>query len=151
MKEIIKYEIEIVYVDGDEGWEEIITFVVKDSKEQASFCVKVDVGEAHNIDGLGVRKAWIPVSSSEVELSIPPEQLNDILALLEDEGKVESGEGGHANIPYNYYFTLEEPYRISTAFYQDRYYDEITEWLREFLAEDGTVARILSMVKTEVE
>ena len=140
-----KYNIKYLHDNGEAGFDEVVTLVVSDNI-QSMFCVQVDIGEASGIDGIAIRKISIPVSPDGEELSILPEKLNEILVSLEDEGKVKSSEEGFANIPYNYFLTLDEPHRISTAYYQEGYYDEITEWLREFLAEDGTVARIVAII-----
>ena len=149
MKTTTNYSIEYLYDNGEAGFEEMVTYVVNGHNIQAMFCIQVDIGEASGIDGIAVRKVSIPTSPDEEELSIPPEILNEVLVTLEDEGKVNSSEEGFANIPYNYFLPLDEPHRISTAYYQEGYYDEITESLREFLAEDGTVARIVAIVDSE--
>ena len=149
MKTMPNYDIEFLYESGEVGYDEIVTYVVNGHNIQAMFCIQVDIGEASGIDGIAVRKVSIPISPDEEELSIPPEILNEVLVTLEDEGKVNSSEEGFANIPYNYFLPLDEPHRISTAYYQEGYYDEITEWLREFLAEDGTVEQILATLNPE--
>jgi len=145
-----KYDIEYLHDNGEAGFDEVVTFVVSDNI-QSVFCVQVDVGEASGIDGIAIRKISIPISPDGVTLSIQPEKLNEILVSLEDEGKVTSSKDGFAKIPYNYLLILDEPSRISSAYYQEVYYDEITEWLRQFLAEDGTVDQILSAFNSEQE
>ena len=151
MKTMPNYDIEFLYESGEVGYDEIVTYVVNGHNIQALFCVRVDIGEASGIDGIAVRKVSIPISPDEEELSIPPEKLNEVLVALEDEGKVKSSEGRFANIPFNYLLSFDEPQRISTAYYQKGYYDEITEKLREFLAKDGTIARIVAIVDSEEE
>ena len=143
-----KYNIKYLHDNGEAGFDEVVTFIVSDNI-QSVFCVQVDVGEASGIDGIAIRKISIPISPDGVTLSIPPEKLNEILVSLEDEGKVTSSKDGFANIPYNYVLILDEPARISTAYYQVAYYDEITENLREFFAEDGTVEQILATLNSE--
>lgn len=151
MKTTTNYNIEFLYESGEAGFDEIVTYVVNGHNIQALFCVQVDIGETRGIDGIAVRKISIPISPDGEELSILPEKLNEVLVTLENEGKVKSSEGGFANIPYNYFLTVDEPQRISSAYYQKGYYDEITEILREFLVEDGTIARIVAMVDSEEE
>ena len=151
MKTTTNYNIEYLYDNGEAGFEEIVTYVVNGQNIQALFYIHVDIGEASGIDGIAVRKISLPVDPGEEQISIPPEKLNEVLVTLEDEGKVKSSEGSFANIPYDYFLSFDEPQRISAAYYQKGYYDEITEILREFLAEDGTIARIVATLDSEEE
>ena len=130
---------------------EIVTYAIKDQGDQTLFVVESHITLDENLDGLVINKVVIPVDPDEPQTDIPATQLAGILATLANEGLLEPGDPVHLDMPGEYTLRLDEPYKIKECYYQKGYEAETTNWLREFLIEDDTVARIVEMVDSEEE
>ena len=130
---------------------EIVTYAIKDQGNQTLFVVESHITLDEKLDGLVINKVAIPVDPDEPQADVPATQLASILATLADEGLLEPGEPVHLDMPGEYVLRLDEPYKIGECYYQKGYEAETTNWLREFLIRDVTIARILAMLDSEEE
>ena len=141
-----KYNIEYLLDNGEQGFDEVLTFSINNDDGDKILCIEVEIGEANGIDGIAACKVSIPIEPDDVELATDPSQISDILSQLAAEGEVERGEIVFLNLPGEYHLQLEQPHRIVTAYYQDGFHEEITDWLEEFLADNETLDTIISMI-----
>ena len=145
------FKLEENYRCGDPLEDEIASFVVKDDDGQSVLVVESHIALDEEIDGLVIHKVSIPVDPDEPQIDVPATQLARILDTLAGEGSLDPGEPVHLDSPGEYTLRLEEPYKITSCYYQMKYEEETDNWLREFLANEGTIARILEMVDSEEE
>ena len=144
-----KFELEENYRSGDPLEDEIASYVVKDDNGQSVLVVESHIALDEEIDGLVIHKVSIPVDPDEPQIDVPATQLARILATLAGEGSLDPGEPGHLDSPGEYTLRLEEPYKITSCYYQKKYEAETNNWLQEFLVKEGTIARILEIVDAE--
>ena len=146
-----KFSIEDNFRSGDPIDEEIASYVVKDDDDQFVLIVESRITLDEQIDGLVINRVAIIVDPDEPTMDLPATQLGRILARLANDGHIEPGDPVHLDSPGEYFLTLDEPYSIKGCYYQKGYEAEITNWLREFLIRDVTIARILAIIDTEEE
>ena len=145
------FELEENYRSGDPLEDEIASYVVKDDDGQSVLVVESHIALDEEIDGLVIHKVSIPVDPDEPQIDVPATQLARILTRLANDGRIDPGESVHLDMPGEFTLRLEKPYKITSCYYQKKYEEETDNWLREFLANEGTIARILEMVDSEEE
>ena len=144
-----EFNIEENWRDGDPRDEQYVTYTVKYSNEASSLLlIELRITLDERTDNLMIMEVYIPVRSSEPKVLPPADYMIRILKSLADEGRFEHIPASLQNNPDNFFFQLDEPYRINACFYQEKYYKELVEWLREFLVKDGTITRILAAVES---
>ena len=144
--------IEEFWRDGDPVVEEeIATYVVKNDQKESIVVVDTRISYNSEIDALVINHLSILVDPNDILLIIAAERLASILAGLADEGIITPGKPVHVGIPGEYILNLRNPHKLSNAYYQKRYYEEIDEWIENFLQSDDTIARILATLDSEEE
>ena len=146
-----KFELEENYRSGDPLEDEIASYVAKDDDGKSVLVVESRITLDEQIDGLVIDRVAIIVDPDEPTMDVPATQLARILTRLANDGHIEPGEPVHLDSPGEYFLTLDEPYKIKECYYQKGFETETTNWLREFLIRDVTIARILAIIDTEEE
>ncbi|MCH7618746.1 MAG: hypothetical protein IH880_03120 [Candidatus Marinimicrobia bacterium] len=144
------FTIEEFWRDGDPVVEEeIATYVVKNEQKESIVVVDTRISYDSEIDALVINQLSILVDPNDILLTVATERMANILANLADEGIITPSEPVHAGIPGEYFLNLRNPHKLSNAYYQKGYYEEIDEWTENFLQSDGTIARIIAMIESE--
>jgi len=143
------FNIEECYSEGDPRDEQYVTYIVKYNDEASLLLLELRITPSMTTDDLMIREVYIPGSTSEPKVFLPTEYMIEILKSLTDEGLFEHIPAKQQDDSDYFYFVLNEPYKIDACFYQEKYYKEIDQWLRNFLVEDGTIARIIEMVDSD--
>ena len=110
-----KYNIEYLLDNGEQGFDEVLTFSINNDDGDKILCIEVEIGEANGIDGIAACKVSIPIEPDDVELATDPSQISDILSQLAAEGEVERGEFVFLNLPGEYHTQPEQPPTIVPA------------------------------------
>ena len=126
--------------------EEVAFYIVLDEDVRRLFVVEAHITLDEELDGLVVHRISIPIEPDVSDLNVPVKQMAKILISLAKENRIEPGKVVHQNLPKEYNIRLEEPYKISSCYYQWGYETEVNQWLLRYLKTDGTIARIITMI-----
>ena len=135
----------------EDPYDQTVYYTVKNDRGKSLLLVESHIELDEKINGFVINKVSIPVDPDEPELDVPATRMAQILATLADEGLLKPGKPVHLDIPGEYILTLEEPYKITSCYYQTGFDKEVEEWLQEFLVNEGTIARIFAIVDSEEE
>ena len=141
-----EFQLEHYRREGHPPEDEVAFYIVLDEDVRQLFVVKAHITLDEDIDGLVVHRISIPIEPDVSYLKVPAKQMAKILISLAKENRIEPGKVDHQNLPKEYNIRLEEPYKISSCYYQWGYEAEINQWLLEYLETDGTIARIIAMI-----
>jgi len=100
---------------------------------------------------LVINEVAIIVEPDEPTMEIPAKQLVEFLSSLAEHELVIPGTPVYLDEPGEYLIPMDEPHRIESCYYQKNYEKESYEWLRGFLVNSGTIAKILAMIDSEEE
>ena len=146
-----KFELEENYRSGDPIDEEIASFIVKDDDGKSVLVVESLITLNEQIDSLVINKVAIIVDTDEPTMEIPAKQLAEFLSRLAEYEWVIPGPPVYLDEPEEYLIPMDKPHRIESCYYQKNFEIETFEWLREFLVNGGTIAKILAMIDSEEE
>ena len=135
----------------EDPYDQTVYYTVKNDRGKSLLLVESHIELDEKINGFVINKVSIPVDPDEPDLDVPATRMAQILATLADEGLLKPGKPVHLDIPGEYILTLEEPYKITSCYYQTGFDKEVEEWLQEFLVNEGTIARIFAIVDSEEE
>ena len=135
----------------EDPYDQTVYYTVKNDGGKSLLLVESHIELDEKINGFVINKVSIPVDPDEPELEVPATRMAQILATLADEGLLKPGKPVHLDNPGEYILTLEEPYKITSCYYQTGFDKEVDEWLQEFLVNEGTIARIFAIVDSEEE
>lgn len=130
----------------EEPFDQTVYYTVINGDGKSLLIVESHLELDEKINGIVINKVSIPVDPDEAELEVPATHMAQILSTLADEGHIKPGKPVHLESPGEYILTLEEPYKITSCYYQTGFEHETSEWLQKFLIEEGTIARILAII-----